>query len=208
MLLVGVFITLLRGFGFGVWTWDISRFLQKNLIRFPFTPFIWSPPSVLHDHYHANTWSWDSKWKNKLKQSSLTTLSRLNTRNLFKRKNYKNKENNYNCVFSAIKIDRKQPFIYSSHISQECWRHLCMNWNMQHGHKLLHNMKIVKTETHDPFFVEIFIIAVCPIWKNTRLQKCNVVARHFLVIVTGIGWLVATVVTHYGCPWHQRLQAQ
>jgi hypothetical protein len=37
-LLVCVFIAFLQCFGFGIWTWDIDRFLQKNLIRLSFTP--------------------------------------------------------------------------------------------------------------------------------------------------------------------------
>jgi hypothetical protein len=63
-LLVGVFITLLKSFKDGVWTWDIGCFLQKNLIRLPFTP-LWSPPSVLQvrNGNYASLSPSGEKWK-------------------------------------------------------------------------------------------------------------------------------------------------
>jgi hypothetical protein len=38
MVLVGMFITFLQGFDFGVSTWDICQFLHKTLDWLPFTP--------------------------------------------------------------------------------------------------------------------------------------------------------------------------
>jgi hypothetical protein len=57
-------------------------------------------------------------------------MNRLNTRNLLKRKKFKIEGNNYNCVLCPSGIEETAfHLFFACPFSQECWRHLNVNWD-------------------------------------------------------------------------------
>ena len=119
-----------------------------------------------HHTTHSVRWIWKSKCTPRLKIFMwLLQADRLNTRNMLRRRGHPQfqQPDQCVCVLCHREEETRDHLFFDCIFSKRCWRLLNIHWQQ---HQMVHiRIERAKILYHQPFFMEIFIIAAWEIWK-------------------------------------------
>jgi hypothetical protein len=144
--------------------WGNNRYTSSKFYHFPYRNVEPPPPFI---------WIWDSRCSNKLKVFVwLLLMDMLNVRNILRRKKHKIQDNNYNCPICTMNVEETTfHLFFKCPFSTQCWKHLGITWDFN----LPFHMMMVKARHlfNSDFFMEIFILGTCLIWKQRNNSIFN-----------------------------------
>ena len=120
-------------------------------------------------------WLWKSKCRPRLKFFMwLVLLDRLNTRDLLRRKQHPQFQDNNSCVCvlcGVSQAETRDHLFFSCSFSKNYWNKLHIHWT---EHLLIMpRIEEARRNFGHGFFMEIFIIATWEIWNQRNAKKIN-----------------------------------